>query len=311
MPTRLDAARQRLGYALGFYLVSTTSAAASSATEFTCSPLIDSDAGDDKLAHCYAMPTSTTSAAAGEVRRIQKSGFTPATGKVACVAPFSTTLSSGVVVEISGTLPQVSADGKLGLRECLNRGLSECWDVDTLSITPSTASVSTYSLTTTAPWISDEDDVIDVYYRRSGSTADDLVPEWRLNKDLDGRDLEIRGVNLSTSDTLKPRVYRPLDTWIETAGTWATSTAGLVNDSDRCLLDPKGLELVGKAYAYEVLATQGDVNGKLLDEAKAKEARLAANDWKLRNLPRERGRAVHWDRPKTTGPLWPNEGSLG
>lgn len=305
--TTLKAGRRRLGGRLGFFLVSTTTSTASAATDFVCADLIDSDAEPSKFKNCWAMPVSTTSAAAGEVRRIKATGFTPTTGKVSTVASYSTTLSSGVEVEIYGVLPPKATDGRDGLLECINLALQESWTIDTLPITGSTG--CTYSLSV-YPWITDEDWIVDVWVRRSGSTTDDLVREWRFQHDADAPSLELREY-LSTTDTLKPRIYRPMDTWIKTGATWAASTTGLVNDSDECLLSLEGIEVIGLARAYETLAQTGDLTGKQLDQAKANSARVRANAWKAANLSREFGRRVHWNRAQRQTGAWPREGSLG
>jgi hypothetical protein len=312
MPTTLKAARRRVGSALGLILVSTTTGASTATDTLTLGSLIDAEAETSYLARCYAMPISTASANAGQVRRIRKDGFTAATGVTRTVGAYSTTTSSAVEVEIYAPLPPKDADGRIGLNTICNRVLSECWDIDTLSITPSAASQSTYSLATVADWVRDDDQIVDVWYRRSGSTTDEIVPEWRLVHDLDTKEIEIRGAALSTGDALKIEVYRPLNTWIEVNSTWAASTSGLQNDSDRCLLSEEGFEVIGRAHALALLATVGDFEGKRIDEAKATDAREAANAWK-NSLPRKQGRPVHWSRTRVvgTGGTWPREGSLG
>lgn len=312
MPTRLDAARDRLGYAIGLYLTSTTTGGSSATDTLTLGDLADSDAEANLYARCYAMPVSTASANAGQVRRIRAAGFAAATGVVRTTSVYSGLTSSAVKVVICAPLPPKDGDGRVGLHTLINRSLAESWDIDTLAITP-VAGVSTYSLSTVAEWIRSDEQIVDVWFRRSGSTTDELVPEWRFNHDVDNAVLELRGGALSTADTLKPVVYRPLNTWIETAGTWGASTAGLVNDSDRCLLSEEGIEIIGKAHALHALSNMGDFEGRRVDLADAKNARQAADAWKHNNLPRKEGRPRHWTAARTVGqgPAWPREGSLG
>ena len=313
MPTTLRLARRRLGSVTGIFFVSTTTGIASAADYLVLGDLADVDADTAKLSRYYAMPTSTTTSNTGVVRRIRKDGFTAATGNTRVVAAYSSATSSGIEVEIYGPLPPKDADGRIGLHTAINRALAECWSIDMLSITPSTSGQSTYSLSTVAEWIISDQQIVDLWFRRSGSTADELMPEWRYQADVDSGQLEIRGVSLSTTDTLKPKVYRPLDRWIEVNSTWANSTSGLVNDSDRCLLSEDGIEAVGRAHVYKALALIGDVDGRQMDRNDANLARQDANRWKHANLPREFGRPVHWYRARSltaAGP-WPREGSLG
>lgn len=312
-PTTLKAARRRLGSVIGFSLASTTTGGSTATDSLTLGSIADADAETSQLSGCYAMPISTASGNAGLVRRVRKDGFTATTGVVRCVASFTSTTATGVEVEIYAPLPPKDADGRLGLHTLINRALSECWDIDSLSITPSVASQSTFSLFTTADWIRTDEQIVDVWYRRSGSTADQLVPEWRYADDVNNGQIEIRGISLSTTDTLKPLVYRPLNRWIEVNSSWAESTAGLVNDSDRCLLSEDGIEAVGRAHALKALATVGDFEGRQIDKQDAAQARQDADKWKHANLPRKQGRPVHWNRSRGVGAgaLWPREGSLG
>lgn len=312
-PTSLKAGRRRLGSAIGLIVISTTSGASTATDSLTIADLIDSEAETSLYARSYAMPTSTGSTNAGQVARVRKDGFTAATGVLRTVKPYTGVTSSGVEIEIYAPLPPKDADSRIGLHTCINRALAESWDIDRLAITPTSAAQSTFSLFSAADWIRSDEQIVDVWFRRSGSTYDELVPEWQYVSDVNAGQLEIRGVALSTTDTLKPEVYRPLNRWIEVNSTWGESTTGMVNDSDRCLLNEDGIEAIGKAHALATLATMGDIDGKRIDKADALQARRDADHWKHTNLPRKWGRPVHWTRGKTVtgGALWPREGSLG
>lgn len=310
MPTSLAAARRRLGSGLGPYYRSTTTGASTATDSLTLGSLADAEAESNKLSAMYAMPVSTTTDNAYQVRRVRREGFTAATGVARVVTAYSSATPSGVEVDIYSPLPPRDYDGRVGLHTIINRALAECWDIDRLDITPSAASQSTYSLSSVAEWIRTDEQIIDVYYRRSGSTRDELVPEWRFQSNVDAPEIEIRGVNLSTSDTLKPVVYRPLNTWIEVNSTWGNSTIGLSTESDRCLLSEEGIEVVGRAIALAELSKMGDFEGRRVDRADAIAARQDADRWKHRNLPRKFGRSVHWVTAHTYGQPWPREGSL-
>jgi hypothetical protein len=159
------------------------------------------------------------------------------------------------------------------------------------------------------PWLTTEDRIVDVWIRRSGAVRDELLREWRFLHDAEGPMLEIR-TPVSTSDTLKPRVYRPLDTWLKVDGTWQDSTSGLVSDTDEALLSLDGLQTVGLAWAYETLAQQGMGAEVAQYTALADRQRRLANQWKREHLPRQAGRSVHWYTDQPNYADWPLEGSL-
>lgn len=314
MPFTTAQYRQVLAAALGFYSPGLLADGAGSSNSLVCSGLIDSDFEANFLDGTWILTTSSASGTptSGTVRRVKTGGLAPATGTVTMTRTFGTSaISSGFTFDIYGVLPPTDQLGRRGILSCINLALRECWILDYLSIT-GVANQYQYPLSTSYPWLTSEDQVIDVWVRRPSYSRDQMTPEWRFISDADSPQLEFK-VPFTTSDTLKPYVYRPLDTWISVhGGGFAESTVGLVNDDDQALLSLDGMKAVGLYYCYESLAMIGDASERASWQALASRQRILANAWKRANLRRDTGREMHWRNTfSTLAPAFPLEGSLG
>lgn len=289
--------RQKLAQDIGFYVLSTTTAANSTTTNITLGDLADSALTTDYYNNVWVIVTSTTSGLIGQTRRIKTDGYAPATGIMTLTRGFSSASTNGTEVELHGVLPPVAMGGMKGWREIINDALRECWAIDKLSIAPANSTTYTHTLSD-LPWIPDEDDFIEVWQRSTGAETDSIVPEWRFEYNADAPVIELRKT-LSTADRLKPMVYRPMDTWIKVGNSWGNSTSGLVNDSDQALLPLEGMERIGKAIAYEYLATRGDHTNQEYYEKLAQRWRTRADAWKQR-LPKLPRRDSHWVTARTS-----------
>lgn len=312
MPTTA-AYRQVLAQELGFWLSLTTTSGASVATDLICTSLIDSDLEASFLDGVWSLLTSTNSGQSqlGTVRRVKANGLAATTGTVTHTRAFSSTTSVSTTFELFGVLPPTDQLGRRGLLTCMNLALRECWDIDFLPIT-GVANQYQYPLSTSFPWLTSEDQVIDVWVRRSGASRDTLVAEWRFIADAELPQIEFKAP-FTTSDTIKVQAYRPADTWIGTGtpSTWAESTTGLVSDSDVAMLSLDAMKTVGLVHCFAALATVGDETERQSWAAKASAQRLKANMWKRANLRRETGRDVHWRTVfSALVPAFPLEGSL-
>ena len=291
--TTLQTYRRTLAERAGFFALSTTTAASTATNHLMLGLLADTDLEARHYNTVWSMVTSTNGGGAfGEVRRLSKNTFAPGTGSVQVSRALSTILSSGVEVEVHGVLPPIRQAGLMGWREVINTALRECWSVDTLNIAPATSTTLAHNLST-LPWIITEPDIIDVWVRSSGASVDSLVGQWRFNYDMNAPTLELRQTH-STGTAIKPKVYRPLDTWIAVNSTWANSTSGLVNDTDEALLPLEGMVRVGLAVAYEHLATRGGTENESYYMDQAATWRRRADAWKGQFLPRQAGRDSHW-----------------
>lgn len=309
MPETWTTYRQQLAGALGFHLLTQQSStgASAAANQVVCPDLIDSNLEPQFLDNSWEFQTSGGNAY--EVRRVANAGLAPGTGTVSLSRAHSTTTSSAANVEFYGVLPPMRHLGRRGILQAANLALKECWFIDTLAITGISTAYQ-YGLATSFPWLAREDQVVDVYVRRSGDNRDSLVSEWRFINDLDGPQLEFKAP-FSSADTIKPVVYRPLDTWIKQSSTWADSTSGLSTESDQGLLSVHGMLAVGLFHCYDFLATEGSPEQRSSWKARADTQRKQANVWKLNTLPHQQGRDVHWTNTRSAWAAeWPLEGSL-
>lgn len=289
MPETWTTYRRALGGALGWHLFSAQSSTGSAAAANTVVLL---DLQDSNLEANFTdtvwefQPTGTN---AGEVRRAVKGGLAPGTGTLTLSRAHTAATTAAATVELYGVLPPTQHLGRRGLLQAANLALKECWMIDTLSIT-GVSTAYQYPLSTAYPWLDTEDKVIDMWVRRTGENRDVLVPWWEW---LDTNSFQFQSP-FSTADTLKPRVYRPLDTWIGVSGTFANSTVpGLVNETDQGLLSVGGMLQVGLYWCYEFLATEGAPDQRSEWRRMADRQRIKANTWKRAHLPHDTGRDAH------------------
>ncbi len=293
MPESWATYRQTLAAALGWHIFTSQSTASASATASTLviPELIDTNLESNFLDTTWEYQPAGGNI--GEVRRVLKGGLAPATGTVTLSRAHTAATSSATAVEFYGVLPPVSALGRRGLLQAANLALQECWFIDTLQIT-GVAGQWQYPLTS-FPWLRSEEQIVDVWARRGGDIRDRLVRQWRWINDLDTPQIEFRWL-FGPADTIKPVVYRPLDTWINTGAGFADSTTGLVSNADQALLTKQGMLNVGLYYCYDFLASEGDVSQRAMWRTLADRQRIKANKWKQWTLPvlEGRDRSLHW-----------------
>lgn len=311
MPT-LALYRQVLGAELGFAQTGLTTDGAGSSNSLVCSALGDSDLESKYYDGVWSIITSTQSGQSllGQVRRVKQGGLSPVTGSLTMTRGYTASIASGTGFELYGVLPPVDALGRRGLLSCINLALRECWIEQYLQIT-GVANQWQYSLETAYPWLWTEDQVIDVWCRRSNALRDQLVEEWRLIEDADNPQIEFKAP-FTTADVIKPYVHRPMDTWINTGTGYANSTTGLVADTDQAMLSIDGMLAVGLYHCYTALAGIGDDGERGEWIARRDRQRIKANVWKRAHLKRDVGRTFHWrNTMRQMLPQFPTEGSLG
>lgn len=290
MPETWATYRHALAERLGWHLYTnqSTSAGSGAANTLVIPDLIDTNLESNFLDTTWEYQPSGGNA--GEVRRVLKGGLAPATGTVTLSRAHTAATSSATAIEFYGVLPPVRSLGRKGLLDAANEALAECWAIDTLTVA---ANSTAYQYPLTAyPWLSVEDQVIDVYIRRLGEVRDTLLPQWRWINDVDTPQLEVP-MPLNSGDVLKPVVYRPMDTWLQVNSTWTDTATGLLNETDQGLLSVNGMVVVGLYYCYEFLATEGDVSQRAQWRTLADRQRMKANNWKDGALPTLQGRDVH------------------
>lgn len=285
--------RQTLAGGLGFHLfTSQSSTGSASASNVVLVPeLVDTNLEANFLDNVWEYQPAGTNA--GEVRRVVKGGLAPGTGTITLSRAHTAATTASAGVEFYGVLPPTQHLGRRGLLQAANLALGECWTIDTLEITGN-SSLYQYDLSTSFPWLVDEDQIIDVGVRIGGAVRDQLVSQWRFLADGTAPQLEFRSV-FSGTDTIKVLAYRPLNTLININSTWTTST-GLSSNGDQALLTPQGMLTVGLYYCYEFLASEGDFSQRAAWRSMADRQRTKANKWKQANLPHVDGRdrEAHW-----------------
>ena len=293
MPETWGTYRRSLGAALGWHMFEThSSVAATSSATLVIPALIDSNLEANFLDSVWEYQPGGSNA--GEVRRPVKGGLAPATGTVTLSRPHTSASSASVPVELYGVLPPVRATGRRGLLEAANLALKECWFIDTLNIVGISTAYQ-YPLSTAYPWLNTEEQIIDLYVRRSGEVRDSPLSEWQFLNNADTPQFEVKSV-LSSADTIAAVVYRPMNTWLNVNSSWTATATGLVNDTDQALLSENGMLQVGLYWCYEFLATEGDVSQRGYWRSMADRQRIRANHWKSNNLPQQLGRDVHWSQ---------------
>jgi hypothetical protein len=316
MPETWRNYRRALGAALGFHIYThsdTVSSASSAANVILIPELSGADVESGFLDNTWEYQPLDVNH--GEVRRVVSGGLSPATGLVTLSRAHSFNTTTTADIEFYGVLPPVSYLGRRGLLEAANLALEECWTIDTLALTGDSTSyqyrldTSTHTVYSGFPWLNREDQIIDVFIRRSGETRDALLSQWRLINDVDTPYLEIKSP-LSTADTIKPLVYRPMGTWIkpylQSWGAIPTSTGLSGIDGDQALLSIQGMLAVGLYWCYEFLASEGDYPQRQYWRGMADRQRIKANKWKASTLPRSTGREEHWSRLTTPSHYeWP------
>jgi len=285
--------RQRAGEAAGFHLYTSTTGVAATSSQLVVGSLTSTDLEASFLKDCWAYVPSSL-----EARRIQKRGLDTGTGTITVDHAFANPIGNAVSVEFYGKLPPTRMEGRLGLNQIVNKVLSECWTIQKVSISGVT-NQREYQIGAAYPWLVEEDQIVEVYYRPSGADVNDddlLMPRWRWVPGADNPRIEI-GMPINTGDTLKVMLFIPMSWWLLQGGTWQlASTEGLVVESDAALLDLEGFEIISQWYIYKELAKWGEASEQDRFEKLAAAARVEANAWKTDHLQRadDIGRDDHW-----------------
>lgn len=241
---------------LGNFQEFAASGASSGTNSVVAASTADSEAVASKFGGQYLYAPSGV--LAGEQRRIQRRGFTGASGTYATTGGYPTTPQSGQAWWRCGTIPAVEADGLLGVREACNRMLTKLWVVDRYPLTYEDG-VVTYELG--ALWWATRS-----RFKRLIAPAigplDHPYPgdqPWDIRQDGELWYLELH-CGFRDGDTFWLEVEMPANARLYTAANgWAYTTspsAGLVLPSDACLGEFNALYQCGLLEAMEALAVQ-------------------------------------------------------
>lgn len=171
---------------------------------------------------------------AGEVRQVLSGTYDGPFGSFLVDRPFSSPLASGTEIEITDTLPAARYGMVTGMLEVLNVALEELPVRDRVSLSAVTDQLR-YTVTG-LPFAVRK--ITNVYEPRLDAD-DPLVPlpaGWAYEQDASTPQLVLETA-YATGKTLTLEIERPASTWISVAGTWASSSVGLANESDQALYD--------------------------------------------------------------------------
>ena len=210
--------------------------------------------------------------ALGVQRRIPRNGYTAAAvasdvtdqvsmtsdyvGVITVAQPFTAALNANQYVELSTRLPILDARGLAGVHTILNRALRRMAMPSRIALT-GVSGQTRYSLSS-YPWITKQDQLIRVIDTEDVSGVDPrpLRGNHRIRISNQTAYL-ILDNNITTGTAFSVDLWRPIGSWIKVGGTWAESTAGLVNESDEAQVDPDNLAIVAYYYACDELAEHG------------------------------------------------------
>lgn len=296
-PTRRSLAgyRRRLTQAEYFQsltLLTTTSAGNAGGTTLVSTELAG---GLDTNRYHNAWVYVYDGAQAGQLRRVGNNALNTTSGELTVSVAFGGQIAQGVGVEIHRLLPPIRHDGYIGVRECINNALQECWVPRRLPIT-GVANQLEYALSAYAD-VLDIEAIHEFYGPADSATHPWPYPGWHPVQNGEVLNLQVLPT-LSTGDASLLGVTVPGDTYVRRSGVWQqVSTEGLVNDADEALFDPGFLTLIALAHAYSALASGPD-SGAWVEHAQR--ARRRANLVKLAQLHHPDERPSHGVRRNVT-----------
>ena len=207
----------------------------------------------------------------------------------------SAVLPISTVVELHPRCPVLPDAFVAGLHWCINKALNVMRWTDTLTVTGTgalTVSLASYPITQEAQ--------VGGVYKPAASSSAARVPygagrgSLRFDGDTVALDLPYA---LASGATLEVDIYRPLGSWIKVSGVWATSTTGLVNETDECMGDLNIISMVAYYWVCSILQARSPQPG---GEPWATEAKIAA----IAAAP-----FMEWAQPTLRGPAY-NDGNF-
>lgn len=273
---------------LGGFKAFTTTTTAAATNQFISSELADSEAPTSRYAGWYAYVRGTSATNPHQQQRVKRAGFVGTSGTFTTAAGYGTPMPSGSQMELHGVLPRISADGLIGIRECINRALRKLWVVDRYHFT-GVASQEQYALG--ALWWARKDRFIRLLDppATASSNAPPSRRRWDIRNDGEQWYLEL-AEPFQTSDDFALIVERPTNSRLKQSGTWgeqSSPTAGLTNDADACLGDWNTLFQCGLYECIKALSVQAGGARKGYWRERLAEHRLVVSAIKLFEMESE------------------------
>lgn len=273
---------------LGGYKRFSTTSTATATNVFISTELADSEAPTSRYAGWYAYVRGTSATNPHEQQRVKRAGFAGTTGTFTTAAGYGLAMPSGMQMELHGVMPRISADGLIGIRECINRALRKLWVVDRYHLT-GVASQEQYALG--ALWWASKDRFIRLLDppATAGSNAPPSRRRWDIRNDGEQWYLEL-AEPFSADDDFSLIVERPTNSRLKQSGTWgeqSSPTAGFVSDDDACLGEWNTLFQCGLYECIKALTVQAGGARKGYWRERLAEQRMVVSAIKLYEMESE------------------------
>ena len=162
----------------------------------------------------------------------------------------SSALTANTTVERLGRFPVLYADRVPGYHWAINEALSVMHWPKQITI-DGVSDQSRYNVATTMPWLKNTSQIIRVFRPTDDSSRGPDTMRGPVYLEPDGEKMYLHIPEaVNTGDNFTVQVKIPAFNWIKVASTWASSTVGLVNETDECLPESANVVLV----AYAILA---------------------------------------------------------
>lgn len=235
----------------------------------------------------------------------QSSLTTTYVGMLTLAEIMGSALAAGTAVEIHSTMPPLSREQGMGLHACINRALRAMAFRDRLSIATLSDTLR-YDLSA-YPWIENDRQLIGVWDSESAANTEPSPLRRGGEIRFDAHVPYLIVDAEPTSTMFYADFWRPVGSWVRVAGSWAASTAGLVNETDAVMVDQDHLTVSAYFYACQALARawRGDpMQGYWLSEVTAYlpvVARLLVLDRQVQQTPSGRGQSRSINRTASSG----------
>lgn len=286
----LRSCRRMLGRRMqgSLHVITTTADGTAAGTTLVSQSGLANQVDANRYRQWWVMPIDGVSA--GQVRHVGEQGLNPTTGELGVAPAYTSQIVRGTQVELSRLLPPEEMDGFLGLRQCLNLALAECWAIDRVQLSGVDNQV-TYDLAY-GDWL-DPQAIHEFYGPVQG--VGNISPPWGgWAARRDGSQVLLdTAAGIAGGSVMDVSLTRPGDTMIRRGGVWLDGQQGFELDDDECLFQPEFLVQVALAHAYEALAgvTTGANAARL--QVRADTQRIIANKAKYSGLPHPPERSDH------------------
>lgn len=221
---------------LGLCTPFTASSAGGGPTVVSTAALVDNEAPVEKYGGYYVYCTADTGTVLGQQNRVNRNGYTGATGTLTCSANFAGTAAAGSTWLLLGTMPVLDQDRLTGIRTCVNRAIRKLW---MRYWYPFAAVSSQVSYDLGALWFATRSRFIRLMDPQWGGTIPPSPASqgWDVVQNADVWTLQL-STGYADGLTFWLVMDAPVNFRLKQSGTWtnqATPTAGLVLGADACL----------------------------------------------------------------------------